>query len=237
MNNLSPNQYTPQMIADENARFMTGVYKWMSFGIIITGMVAYMVANTRSLIEFIYGNSFVSIILILAQLGSVVYLSARIQKMSAKTATVVFLGFSALMGLSLSSVFIVYTGASIQAAFFVTAIAFTGLSLFGFVTKRDLGPIGTFCHMGLYGLFGFMIISWFAPGLMGGSSGTIFSICGVIIFAGLTAYDTKKIKETNILGNEGTEEDHKETIIGALTLYLDFINLFIFLLRLVGDRR
>ena len=106
-----------------------------------------------------------------------------------------------------------------------------------FVTKKDLGPVGTFCHMGLWGLVGFSLLSIFFPSMLGGQMGMIYSLVGVVVFAGLTAYDTQKIKQSNIIGNEGTAEDHKETIIGALTLYLDFINLFLMILRLMGNRR
>ena len=153
------------------------------------------------------------------------------------TATLVYLLYAGMTGLTLSVIFLVYTQESIQSAFFLTSFGFAGLSLFGYVTKRDLGPIGTFCHMGVWGLIGFGILSMFFPGMMGSTMGMVYNLCGVLIFAGLTAYDTQKIKNSNILGNEGTEEDHKETIYGALTLYLDFINLFLHLLRLMGSRR
>jgi hypothetical protein len=119
----------------------------------------------------------------------------------------------------------------------VTAFSFAGLSAFGYVTKKDLGPIGTFCHMGLWGLIGFSLLSFIFPSIMGSTAQTVYSLCGIVIFAGLTAYDTQKIKAMNVLGNEGTSEDHKETIYGALKLYLDFINLFLMILRLMGNRR
>mgnify|MGYP000408299881 CR=1 FL=1 len=167
----------------------------------------------------------------------VLYLSLAIKRMSAATATLVYLIYAALTGLTFSVIFLVYTQESIASVFGLTAFAFAGLSGFGYFTKRDLGPIGSFCMMGLFGMIGFALLSIFMPSLMGGVSGQVYSAIGVLVFAGLTAYDTQKIKSLNILGNEGTAEDHKETIFGALTLYLDFINLFMMLLRLTGKRR
>jgi hypothetical protein len=228
---------TDQSIAEENVRFMTGVYKWMVFGLTLTGLVAYYIAQDKELVYSIVSNTFLFWGLIIAQLGLVVFLSARIQKMTPLTASLTYLGYAALTGVTFSTIFLAYTAESIQSVFFITAFSFAGLSIFGFVTKRDLGPIGTFCHMGLWGLVGFSLMSMFFPTMLSGQMGTIFSLVGVLIFAGLTAYDTQKIKNSNIIGNEGTAEDHKETIIGALTLYLDFINLFLMLLRLMGNRK
>lgn len=226
-----------ESIADENIRFMAGVYKWMTFGLIITGFIAYTLGQNEELVYSIMAKPVLKWGLIIAQFGAVIYLSTRINKMSAFTATAVYLGYASLTGVTFSAIFLIYTQESIASVFFLTSFSFACLSLFGFLTKRDLGPIGTFCHMGLYGIIGFSILSIFFPGMLGGQMGTIFSLAGVLIFAGLTAYDTQKIKNSNILGNEGTAEDHKETIMGALTLYLDFINLFLMLLRLMGGRR
>lgn len=237
-------QYTAQYgqqneaaVAAENARFMTRVYTWMTFGIFLTGVIAYYVAHTPDLLMAIVGNKIVFWGLIIAQFGAVISLSAFINKISATAATIIFLLYASLTGMTLSTVFLAYTAASIQGAFFVTSISFAGLSLFGFVTKKDLGPIGTFAHMGLWGIIGFSLLSMFFPSMMGPVSSKVFSIAGVVIFAALTAYDTQKIKQMNIIGNEGTDEDRKETIMGALKLYLDFINLFLFILRLMGGRR
>jgi len=226
-----------QSIAEENARFMSGVYKWMTIGILLTACISYYVSTSKELVSYILLNKIVFYGLIIAQLGAVFYLSMMIQKISAMTATLVYLLYASLTGLTLSLIFLVYTQESIQNAFFITAFSFAGLSVFGYVTKRDLGPIGTFCHMGLWGLIGFGILSLFFPSMMGSTMGMIYNLCGILIFAGLTAYDTQKIKASNIIGNEGTAEDHKETIYGALTLYLDFINLFLHILRLMGGRR
>ncbi|MBD64744.1 MAG: hypothetical protein CME62_06030 [Halobacteriovoraceae bacterium] len=234
MNTTHMNQ---NAIAEENARFMSGVYKWMTFGILLTGMVSYYTAQSEAAIQLILGNKIIFYGLIIAELAAVIFLSARIQKMSPTTATIVYLGYATLTGLTFSVIFLAYTQESIQSAFFLTAFSFAGLSAFGYFTKRDLGPIGTFCHMGLWGLIGFALISMFFPSLMSSTNSKIFGIAGVLIFSGLTAYDTQKIKNSNIIGNEGTAEDHKETIMGALKLYLDFINLFLMILRLMGNRR
>lgn len=226
-----------QSIAEENSRFMSGVYKWMTFGILLTGFISYYIASSPNLIMSIVTNKILFYGLIIAQLGAVFYLSLMVQKISAIRATIVYLLYASLTGVTLSTIFLVYTQDSISSAFFVTCFSFAGLSAFGYMTKKDLGPIGTFCHMGLWGLIGFGLLSMFFPSLFGSTGQMVYSICGVVIFAGLTAYDTQKIKSMNIIGNEGTEEDHKETIIGALTLYLDFINLFLNILRLMGNRR
>jgi FtsH-binding integral membrane protein len=237
MNTHGMEARTPQSIAEENVRFMTGVYKWMTIGLLLTGCIAYYFGTNEEYAMQIASNRILFYGMVIAQFGLVIYLSARINKMSAKTATVIYLLYAALTGVTFSTIFLIYTQDSIYSTFLLTAFSFAGLSAFGFITKRDLGPIGTFCHMGLWGLVGFSILSIFFPSMLGGQMGTVFSLVGVVVFAGLTAYDTQKIKNSNIIGNEGTEEDHKETISGALTLYLDFINLFLMLLRLVGGRR
>lgn len=224
-------------IQQENARFMSGVYKWMTIGILLTAFISYYVSRSPELINIIVMNKIVFYGLIIAQLGAVFYLSIRIQKMSAISATIIYLAYAALTGLTLSVIFLIYTQDSIEQVFMITAFAFAGLSAFGYFTKKDLGPIGTFCTMGLFGLVGFSLITLFFPSIMTSQVSMIYGVVGVIIFSGLTAYDTQKIKASNILGNEGTAEDHKETIFGALTLYLDFINLFLMLLRLMGGKR
>jgi len=226
-----------QSISEENARFMSGVYKWMSFGIILTSFISFYVSQSKELVSLVIGNKFIFYGLLIAQLGAVFYLSAKVKTISSMAATIIYLLYAALTGLTLSLIFLIYTSESIQSAFILTAFSFAGLSLFGYVTKRDLGPIGTFCHMALWGMIGFGILTIFFPSLMTSGASKIYGICGVLIFSGLTAYDTQKIKSSNIIGNEGTDEDRKETIYGALTLYLDFINLFLSILRLMGRRK
>ncbi len=227
----------PLNIELENSRFMSGVYRWMTMGILLTAVISFFVGNSRSMVEAILTNKILFYGLLIGEIGLVIFLSAAINKLSALSATLIYLFYSALNGMTLSIIFLIYTQDSIFSVFLTTAVAFGGLSAFGYVTKKDLGPIGTFCTMGLWGLIGFGLLSFFFPSLMSARTSWVYNVIGLIIFSGLTAYDTQKIKKSNIIGNEGTEEDHKETILGALTLYLDFINLFLFLLRLMGGRR
>ncbi len=218
----------------ETQRFITKVYGWMSSALLITGLTSVLVLSIPELLMVIIGNKFVFYGLILAELGLVVYLSAWVKKMSATTATFAFLLYAVLNGLTLSIIFLVYTFSSIASAFFVTAATFGVMSAYGYYTKKDLTSIGTFCFMGLIGIIIASVVNLF---LRNDTASWIISYLGVLIFIGLTAYDTQKIKRLNIVGNEGTDEDRKEAITGALTLYLDFINLFLHILRLMGKRR
>jgi FtsH-binding integral membrane protein len=174
-----------------------------------------------------------TIVLFLGTLGIVFFLSFRINKLQAGTAFVLFMLYAGLLGLMLSSVFLSYTGASITRTFFISAASFGALSLYGYTTQRDLSPIGSFLVMGLFGLILAMVVNMFLK-----STGLDFAISaiGVLIFAGLTAWDTQKIKEMYDANDDGTISGRK-AVMGALTLYLDFINLFLFLLRFMGDRR
>lgn len=223
-----------ESIVAEQARFMTKVYGWMSLALLTSATVAVLVASNYGLVELIFGNRILFWILIIAQFGAVVTLSAAIQKMSSLVATVVFLGYSALTGLTLSSVFLVYSMASIASTFLITSLTFAAMSAYGYFTKRDLTTIG---NMAMMALIGIVIASLFNIFFQNETVYWVTTYLGVLIFVGLTAYDTQKIKEMNIIGNEGTEEDRKEAIMGALVLYLDFINLFLMLLRIFGDRR
>lgn len=226
--------FIPSSMAAENARFMSGVYGWMTSGLCVTGVVAWNVAGSPELVREIRPLFWV---LMIAQLGAVAALSWLINRMNGLTATIIYFLYAALTGLTLSTIFLAYTGSSIAEVFGVTAFGFAGLSGFGYVTKRDLGPVGSFCMMGLFGLVGFGLLSMFFPSLMGAGGSFAFSIVGIIVFAGLTAYDTQRIKAMNTLGSEGTDGGRKTAIFGALMLYLDFINLFLSLLRLTGRRR
>ncbi len=228
---------TPQMVAAENARFMSRVYAWMTGGICLTGAVAWNVSQNEAWISYILMNRWVFWGLLIAQLGAVFTLSLWIRRMSSVAAAAIYLAYAALTGVTLSMIFLIYTGESITQVFALTACGFAGLSAYGYITKRDLGPLGSFCIMGLFGMIGYGLISLFFPGMQGGVAGKVYNTVGVIVFAGLTAYDTQKIKEMNIIGNEGTDEDRKEAIYGALTLYLDFINLFLKLLNLLGRKK
>lgn len=221
-------------VAAEQQRFMVRVYNWMTAGLAVTGVLAFYVSNSETMMNIIHGNPIVPIVLIVAQLGLVIYLSGWIQKMSASQATGVFMLYAGLTGLTFSFIFLAYTASSITSAFLVTAGTFAAMSVYGYTTKKDLTSWGSFLFMGLIGIIIASLVNMF---LQNEAMHWIITYAGVLIFVGLTAYDTQKIKNMNILGNEGTDEDTREAIIGALTLYLDFINLFLMLLRIMGDRR
>jgi FtsH-binding integral membrane protein len=224
---------------DEGLRaYMLKVYNLMAIGMVITGLVAYgasiMAISNGQLTTFgeaIYVSPLKWVVM-LAPLGMVFFLSARVHTMSVSAAQTSFWIFAALMGLSLSTIFLIYTGASIVQTFFVTATAFGALSLWGYTTKRDLSGIGTFLVMGVFGLIIAMLVNIFLQ-----SSALQFAISaiGVLVFSGLTAYDTQKIKEMYFEGDDVLVAGRK-AIMGALTLYLDFINLFTFLLSFLGNR-
>ncbi len=224
-------------IAAENARFMSRVYGWMTGGLCLTGVVAWNVAGNPQLVQAIFGNRLLFWGLIIAQLGVVFLLSGVINRISGLTATLIYFLYAGLTGLTLSSIFLVFTGSSISQVFVVTACGFAGLSGVGYLTKRDLGPVGSFCVMGLFGLVGFGLLSMFFPSLMGAGASFVYSIVGIIVFAGLTAYDTQNIKGMNAPASEGTDAARRTAIFGALRLYLDFINLFLSLLRIAGRRQ
>lgn len=229
----SPRYMSMDATAAEQQRFMVRVYNWMTAGLGITGFMAFYIANSPTMLNIVFGNALVPIILIIAQIGLVFWLASRVMQMSASQATGVFMLYAGLTGITFSSVFIVYTAASITSTFLITAGTFGAMSLYGYTTKKDLTSWGSFLFMGLVGIIIASVVNIFMASEM---MHAVISYAGVLIFVGLTAYDTQKIKEMNILGNEGTDEDTKEAIQGALTLYLDFINLFLMLLRLLGDR-
>lgn len=221
-------------VAAEQQRFMVRVYNWMTAGLGMTGAVAWLVANNETLLNIIFGNPIIPIVLIIAQIGLVFYLASSVMKMSASQATGVFILYAGLTGLTFSTIFLVYTPASITSTFLVTAGTFGAMSFYGYTTQKDLTSWGSFLFMGLIGIIIASIVNIF---LQSEAIYWVVTYAGVLIFVGLTAYDTQMIKQMNILGNEGTEEDTKEAIRGALKLYLDFINLFLMLLRIMGDRR
>lgn len=224
------------VVAQENSAFMTRVYQWMSIGVLLTGLIATVIGTNDELVRTIMMNKVLFWVVIIAQFGLVMAISGLINRMSVLTATALFLLYSALTGVTFSVIFAIYTASSIQSAFFTTAIGFGGLTAFGYITKKDLGPVGSFCMMGLFGMIGYSLLSMFFPSMMGGAAGLVYSLIGLLVFAGLTAYDTQKIK---MIGRQalGEEDRGRATVLGALTLYLDFINLFMMILRLTGDRR
>ena len=224
---------------DEGLRsFLLRVYNYMAIGLAVTGVAAFgtaaMAVSNGQLTSFGYAlyASPLKWVVMLAPLGFVFFLSARINSMSVSAAQLTFWAFAALMGLSLSSIFLVFTGESIARVFFLTAATFGAMSLYGYTTKRDLSGMGSFLFMGLIGIIIASIVNIFI-----GSSAIQFavSVIGVLIFTGLTAYDTQQIKEMYYVGDDGTVAGRK-AISGALRLYLDFINLFMMLLQLFGNR-
>jgi FtsH-binding integral membrane protein len=209
------------------------VYAWMTAGLLVTGAVAMFVAGNDALMAAIFGNSFVFFGLIIAELALVWILSANIGRMSVATATGMFLGYSALNGLTMAAIFWVYTSASIASTFFVTAGTFGAMSAYGYLTKRDLSGMGNFLFMALIGLIIASVVNMFW------ANSTLYWIityAGVLIFVALTAYDTQKIKRLAAQVSDETGAG-RVAVMGALTLYLDFINLFLFLLRILGVRR
>jgi FtsH-binding integral membrane protein len=230
---MNPNQMTFSQ-AEETQRYMVKVYGWMSLALVVTGFVALYTASSQALVEMIFGNRLTFYALIILEIVVVGALAGWISRMSAQLAIIIFLGYSALNGLTLAVIFLVYTTGSIASTFFVTAGTFGVMSIYGYTTKSDLSKWGNLLFMGLIGLIIASIVNLFMKSTM---LYWITTYVGVVIFVGLTAYDTQKIKNSNIIGNEGTEEDSKEAIMGALTLYLDFINLFLYLLRIFGRKK
>ena len=212
---------------------MRKVYVWMSMALVITGLTAWIVAHNASLLNLIYGNSAVIWILFIAEIGLVIGLSAAIHKLSLPVATLMFVIYSVLNGAVFSSIFLVYTMSSIATVFFITAGTFAAMSVFGYVTKKDLTSMGKFLMMAVIGLIIATVVNLFMK-----SSGMsmIISYAGVLIFVGLTAYDTQKIKNMCLQAPDTGETMQKLALLGALSLYLDFINLFIYLLRILGNR-
>ena len=230
--------------------YMLGVYNMMAIGLAVTGLAAFAVASlavtndpSAAVAQMANGKMLTALgaalytsplrwVVMLAPLAAVFFLSFRIERLSVSTANAVFWGYAALVGLSLSSIFLVFTGQSIVRTFFVTAASFGALSLYGYTTKRDLSAMGSFLMMGLFGLIIASVVNIFL-----GSTALQFaiSVIGVLIFAGLTAYDTQSIKEMYFEG-DSSETQGRKVVMGALRLYLDFINMFMFLLQFMGNR-
>jgi hypothetical protein len=220
--------------AETIGAFMRGVYGWMSLGLFITAAVAWFTAASPLGMALLQSPGLV-LVLVLVQFGLVMGLSAAINKLSASTASMMFAAYSALTGLTLSSIFFVYSTASIFQAFVVTGGMFGAMSVYGMVTKRDLTGMGSFLFMGLIGIVIASVVNMF---MHSSAMSFMISVIGVLVFTGLTAYDTQKLKymgEVMPLG-DGTAI-RRGTILGALTLYLDFLNLFLMLLRLFGNSR
>lgn len=231
---------------DEGLRaYMLTVYNYMASALALTGLMAYATANVPALYNLLYtfasgpngeiyltGQTMLGLIVMFAPLGLVFFLSFRINHMQASTAQMVFWIYAGLVGMAIASILFVYTGTSIAKTFFVTAAAFGSLSMYGYSTKRNLTGMGSFLIMGLFGIIIASIVNMF---LQSGMMDFIISVGGVLIFAGLTAYDTQKVK-LMYLQSDGNETATKKAIMGALSLYLDFLNMFLFLLRFMGNR-
>jgi hypothetical protein len=229
------NQITiAQARQEASSIFLAKVFNWMAMGLGLTGLIAYFTASS-GLARAIVGSP-LFFILIIAELGMVFYLSARISKIQAATASGLFIGYSVLNGLTLSAVFLAYTSSSIAGTFLITAGMFGAMAIYGLATKRDLSGLGSFLFMGLIGILIASVVNIF---LQSSGMSWMISFLGVLIFTGLTAYDVQKIKnmgEEGIL-SQGEEAIKKGSIMGALALYLDFINLFLMLLRFFGGSR
>ncbi|HEY0411950.1 MAG TPA: Bax inhibitor-1/YccA family protein [Allosphingosinicella sp.] len=221
--------------------YMLSVYNYMASGVLLTGIAAMAMAETGAVNSLIavrdngsIGMSGLGWVVTLAPLALVFWLSFGINRMAASTAKMVFWAYAAIVGASLSTLLLVYTGTSIAQTFFATAAAFGSLSLWGYTTKKDLSGWGSFLLIGVVGLLVAMLINAFWPS---GPMGLAISAIGVLIFAGLTAYDTQKIKSMYFVVAGNGEATAKSAVMGALALYLDFLNMFLFLLRFMGDRR
>jgi uncharacterized protein len=220
------------LTAERATAFLRSVYGWMAVGLGITAAISLVVAGSETLTKAIFSNPIVFFGLIIAELVLVFTLSARVQKMAPSTASVLFIAYSALNGATLSFIFLAYAGTSIASTFVITAGMFGALALYGSTTKRSLAGLGHFVGMGLIGLLLAMVVGmfWHASSLQ-----FVISVVGVIVFTGLTAWDAQRLKVMAASLPEGQTGSY--AVVGALSLYLDFINLFLFLLRFLGGRR
>ncbi len=229
--NQNVRSYNENVVSERS--FLGKVYLWMSLGLLITAMVALFVVSSPMLMYRIATSQGLFMGLILGELALVWYMSARVHKMSIGELSLGMIIYAALNGITLSLIFVIYTEASIASTFFVTAGTFALMSFYGYVTKRDLTSMGSFLMMGLMGLILASVVNMFLGNEM---IYWVISFVGVLIFTGLTAYDTQKLRKIASVGVD-TEEGQKLAMMGALSLYLDFINLFLYLLRLLGRRK
>jgi uncharacterized protein len=227
------NFLTQEEIKAEQASFMQKVYGWMGAALVVTALTAMYVASNLSLVEVIVGNKIVFYGLMLGELGLVIWLTAAMKSMSASTATMLFFAYALMNGLTLSVIFLVYTADSLAGTFFISAGMFMAMSAFGYFTKKDLTAWGSLLFMALIGIIIASVVNIFLKSSM---FQLVISYIGVVIFVGLTAYDTQKIKQMQ-LENADSDTQRKGAIMGALALYLDFINLFLYILRIFGKRK
>ncbi len=234
-NNLAGNKTTEVPVVAKT--YLSGVFGWMFLALSITAITSWLFASSPQLLTLLYtqtGMTFLGWVVLLAPFGFVIWMSARYNRMSASKMALLFVVYSILMGMSLSFIFLAYTSGSIAITFLVTAGMFGFMAILGYTTKTDLTKFGSIMIMGVVGLVIAMLVNMFMH-----SSGLdyLISFIGVLVFTGLTAYDVQKLKRIGAGMVEGAEGTRKMTIMGALTLYLDFINLFLFLLRFFGNRR
>ncbi len=229
---MQPRTFTDVRAAVAPRSLLARVYGWMTVGLLLTAATAFLTATSPFLTNLVFGSRLVFFGLIIAELGLVFYLSARVMTMTAQTASALFMLYAALNGVTMAAVLMVYTPASAASVFLICALTFGATSSFGLTTGRDLSGWGSFLFMGLIGLVIALVVNMF---LRSGAMDFVVSIIGVVLFVALTAYDTQKIKRIG-LEVEGEATVARMAVLGALMLYLDFINLFLFLLRLLGRR-
>jgi len=227
-------QITEEQVRVEQANFIAKVYGWMCAALIATGLTAWYVAQTEEIIMALVSNKLLFYGLLIGEVLLVGYISKAMFSINVNLAKGLFFLYAIANGLTLSLIFVIFTASSIASTFFITAGTFAVMSAYGYFTKSDLTSMGKILMMGVIGILIASIVNIFANSTM---LHWIIPYVGVFVFTGLVAYDTQKIKEMNVIGNEGTDEDTKESLLGALTLYLDFINLFLFILRIFGDRK
>ncbi|OKY76849.1 MAG: hypothetical protein BM485_01945 [Desulfobulbaceae bacterium DB1] len=227
---------TAQVQSQASTVFLAKVFNWMAIGLGLTGIIAFLVANSATAMQIFIQNPIMRWGIIIAELGLVFYLSARIMRLSAQAATGLFLLYSVLNGITMSVILQVYTATSVAATFFITAGMFGAMAIYGLVTKKDLSGMGSFMFMGLIGMIIASVVNIFLQSSM---MAWVVSGLGVIIFTGLTAYDVQKITQIGASGimQEGETAIRRGAIMGALALYLDFINLFLSLLHFIGGSR
>jgi uncharacterized protein len=223
---------SPDVLAARITAFLSKVYGWMFLGLLLTAGTAMTVASSPALIKTLILNRGLFWVLLFGQLGVVIFLSARVHKMAPATAAILFLVYSVMVGITTSTIFMVYTGASIMSTFVITAGMFGAMALFGSFTKRSLAGVGQFMFMGLIGLIIASVVNifWFNDLL-----NFVIGVVGVLVFTGLTAWDAQRLKQMAVALPDGRVGSY--AVVGALSLYLDFINLFFFILRLMGGRR
>jgi len=230
--NQQPTYVSADVLAGRITAFLGRVYAWMFLGLLVTAGTAFVVASSAPLIEALILNRLVFWILVFGQLGLVFYLSARVEKISPATAGVLFIVYSATVGITTSVILLAYTGASLFSTFVVTAGMFGALALFGTFTKKSLAGVGQFMFMGLIGLIIASVVNLF---VLSSAVDFVISVIGVLVFTGLTAWDAQRLKQMAVALPDGRVGSY--AVVGALSLYLDFINLFFFLLRFMGNRR